>query len=322
MEEGWERPPYVVPKPGVLAELVRAAFPNAEVVKLELLTTGLANTNLRIWLLGHDRSYVLRLYTRDASAVGRESAIVRHLPSAVPVPELVHASPLPVPFSLWTWVEGELLQDLFKTASHRELVSIAEGCGRTLAALAQVRFERCGELDERLTVAREYGPPSRFVPEMIRASLGGLPGQRLGRALAGPLQGAVTRTQHLLRELDGDYCLVHADFKRSNLLVSREGEGFRVAAVLDWEFAFAGPPLVDFGLFLRAGRRLPAGFADAFAGGYRVAGGALPARWLELSRLVDLLSQLTFLDGDEERPRIWAESKEVVQETIEILAAI
>jgi aminoglycoside phosphotransferase (APT) family kinase protein len=321
MEEGWERPPHVVPEPDVLAGLVRRAFPHAEVERSELLTTGLANTNLRLWLHGHARSYVLRVYTRDPRAVERERALMSYLPPGFPVPELVHAASSPVPFSLWSWVEGELLQVLFKSASPRELVSIAEACGRTLAALAPLRFERCGELDERLIVAREYGPPSIFVPDVIRAKLAGLPGQRLGRPLSDSLEAAVKRSQPLLGELDGDYRLVHGDFKRSNLLVSREGEDFRVAAVLDWEFAFAGPPLVDFGLFLRAGGRLPPGFADAFARGYQAAGGTLPARWRQLSRLVDLLSQLTFLDGTVERPRVWAESKDVVQETIEILSA-
>jgi fructokinase len=89
--------------------------------------------------------------------------------------------------------------------------------------------------------------------------------------------------------------------------------------VLDWEFAFAGPPLIDVGLFLRAGEALPAGFRDAFAVGYRDAGGELPAEWLRLSRLVDLISQVTFLNDRRDRPRLLAETTGVVEETVRML---
>jgi len=95
---------------------------------------------------------------------------------------------------------------------------------------------------------------------------------------------------------------------------------WEVSAVLDWEFAFAGPPLIDVGLFLRAGEALPAGFREAFVAGYRAAGGELPDDWLPLSRLIDVLSQVTFLNGPQERPRVFAETTEVVKETISVLA--
>jgi len=45
--------------------------------------------------------------------------------------------------------------------------------------------------------------------------------------------------------------LVHADYNGKNLLMQSTHEGWQVAAVLDWEFAFAGSPLFDTGNFLR-----------------------------------------------------------------------
>ncbi len=38
--------------------------------------------------------------------------------------------------------------------------------------------------------------------------------------------------------MGGPHCLVHSDFNGTNILV-RDG---RITGVLDWEFAFAGPP--------------------------------------------------------------------------------
>ena len=44
---------------------------------------------------------------------------------------------------------------------------------------------------------------------------------------------------------------MHADYNGKNLLMQSTHEGWQVAAVLDWEFAFAGSPLFDTGNFLR-----------------------------------------------------------------------
>jgi Ser/Thr protein kinase RdoA (MazF antagonist) len=152
-----------------------------------------------------------------------------------------------------------------------------------------------------------------------QALFGGLAGERLGAPLRDALWNAVTRTAPLLSEIDGQYTLVHADYKRSNLLLQRSGSSWTVSAVLDWEFAFAGPPIIDVGLFLRAGAALPPGFQDRFAAGYRDAGGELPSEWLRLSRLIDLISQVTFLSDPRDRPRVVAETRQVVEETVRIL---
>jgi aminoglycoside phosphotransferase (APT) family kinase protein len=170
-------------------------------------------------------------------------------------------------------------------------------------------------------IVERYGPPSKYIEDYVRESLhGGRAEQRVGEALREQIWRTVQRHAPRLRALDGRYCLVHGDFKRSNLLMRKHGPSWSVAAVLDWEFCFAGPPLVDVGNFLRAGEALPVGFREAFARGYCAAGASLPAEWLELSRLVDLVSQLEFLNRPEERPRVFAETLEVVRETLRVLA--
>jgi hypothetical protein len=236
----------------------------------------------------------------------------------------VYSDPVPRrgehPYSIWRFVEGALLQDLFKTLSSSELVEIAGVCGRVAAAFRAHPFLECGEFGAGLEIAAEYGAPSQFVPEMVQRGLfDGRAGQRLGVPLRDALWKAVERTAPSLRELDGRYTLVHADYKRSNLLLRRASTGWTGTAVLDWEFAFAGPPLIDVGLFLRAGSALPDGFRDAFAGGYRDAGGELPSEWLRLSRLVDLVSQVTFLEDPRDRPRVISETRAVVEETVRML---
>jgi Ser/Thr protein kinase RdoA (MazF antagonist) len=272
---------------------------------------------------------VLRLHTREPEAAARERELMSYLASnprgAIPIAPLIYSDCTPRrgkhPYSIWGFVEGTLLQDLFKTLSDSELVDIAGTCGKVAAAFATHRFPMCGEFGRKLTIAKEYGAPSQFVPEAVHKALfGGLAGERLGVELRDALWAAVDRTAPLLREVDGRYTLVHGDYKRSNLLLRRSARAWDVAAVLDWEFAFAGPPLIDVGLFLRAGEALPAGFRDTFAAGYRSAGGELPSDWLHLSRLIDLISQVTFLSDPRDRPRLIAETTRVVEETVRMLS--
>jgi len=328
VEEGWERPPRLELSRRELEHLVEPAFPGATVSEHSVLTTGLANTNIRFRLQGVEPTYVLRLHTREPKGAAREQELMSYLASnprgAIPVAPLIYSDPAPQrgkhPYSIWGFVEGTLLQHLFKTLTDSELVDIAETCGRVAAAFTTHRFPSCGEFGPKLTIVEEYGAPSQFVPEIIHQGLfGGLAGTRLGRPLRDALWASVERAAPLLREVDGRYTLVHADYKRSNLLLRRSERSWAVAAVLDWEFAFAGPPLVDVGLFLRAGEALPAGFREAFATGYRIVGRDLPSEWLRLSRLLDVVSQITFLNDPRDRPRVVAETTKVVEETVRML---
>jgi aminoglycoside phosphotransferase (APT) family kinase protein len=329
MEAGWERPARVELADQTLAELVAPAFPGRQIEESVVLSTGLANTNIRFRLRGDVESYVLRLHTRDAKAAHRELALMKYLADSplpvVPVAPLVYAEPESErsqhPYSIWRFVDGVLLQELFDTLRPSELVEIAAVCGRVLAALSARHFGVCGEFGPQLEIIHEYGRPSRFVPDFVhRALFEGRAGSRLGTVMRDALWTVVERTSSRLTTIDDRYALVHADYKRSNLLMKRTPSGWIVSAVLDWEFAFAGPPLIDVGLFLRAGDALPTGFRDAFAAGYGDGGGELPSDWLALSRLVDIVSQVSFLDDPRERPRVFAETTEVVKETVRLLS--
>src|SRR5262249_40179268 len=83
-----------------------------------------------------------------------------------------------------------------------------------------------------------------------------------------------------------DTTLQHSDYKPWNLL-ARAG---RIAAVLDWEFSFAGPRLNDVANFLRYSERQPLEYQEQFVRGYLEGGGILVDDWFRLARLVDLIA--------------------------------
>jgi Phosphotransferase enzyme family len=112
--------------------------------------------------------------------------------------------------------------------------------------------------------------------------------RRAGTKTASAMCGVVERWSAKVAALGACRGLVHGDFSRSNVLVRNSSGTWRVAAILDWEFACGGSPLFDVGHFLRyeglQDRPLEPHFSEGFAAG----GGVLPDGWRRLARIVDL----------------------------------
>ncbi len=90
-----------------------------------------------------------------------------------------------------------------------------------------------------------------------------------------------------------------------------------MAAVLDWEFAMAGSPLLDLSILLRYADSLPPVFAESVISGYQDAGGALPREWKRTIKLLDLLNLCEFLSGPDPRDAMIADVTRLVQATVE-----
>jgi len=307
MERSWDRGQSFLElsRPEV-ETLVRGILPGASVVGVEPLTAGLRNTNLRLSLAGAApdvpeesapaSTAVLRLYTADPSACAREAALLSSLPPAVPVQRVLGARPAAaVPYSLLSWLPGAEMDETLRSCGPEVALDLARQCGGMLAAIHARRFGRPGFLGPDLTVARpmpDWG--DAMVEELDLAA------PRLGSDLASRVRRCARSNAPVVHGVWTEAALVHADFKPWNLLAAAEEpgasaspgsrSGWRVVGVLDWEFACSGCRLIDFGTFLRDVDSRPPGYAEAFAGGYRAAGGELPAGWPRLTLLVDLLS--------------------------------
>ena len=113
--------------------------------------------------------------------------------------------------------------------------------------------------------------------------------------------------------------LVHSDFNGKNLVLARTFEGApRVEAVLDWEFAFSGPPLADVGNMLRRQERMPACSSTASARGSDAGGGALPPGWRSIAAALDAMALLDFLDRGAigEHGPMYAEACTLIEEAV------
>jgi Ser/Thr protein kinase RdoA (MazF antagonist) len=296
MERGWDRgQPFVAMSRADVEALVGEVLPGASVVDAEPLTAGLRNTNYRL-SFGDGSLAVLRLYTADPSACARETALLSALPPTLPVQRVLGARPAAqVPFAVLSWLPGAEMDDVLRGCAPEVALDLARQCGTTLASIHARRFGSAGFLAPDLRIDRPMPAWDEAMAfELDRAA------PRLGPELSARVSHCVHSNARVVHGVWTEAALVHADFKPWNLLATavepgvpeHAGSSWRLAGVLDWEFACSGCRLIDFGTFLRDPASRPAGYADAFAAGYRAGGEELPAAWPRLMLLVDLLSLL------------------------------
>ncbi|MGK9166992.1 phosphotransferase [Inquilinus limosus] len=291
--------PAVALSPEAATALARSLPGRPTVLRVTELSGGLVNTNLRLDLDCHPPA-VLRLFQRDPAQAMRERAI--HALAAergLPAPRLLGSGEDPatgLPFALLEWIDGRRLDETARGLDDAVLQPLARSVGAALAAIHAVRFDCTGFLDGSLAVAEPVDVGAAGLIGFLRHVLvDGPGGDRLGRDLADRLVVFAEREAGLLDRWTGPPCLTHSDFGGTNILVRPEADGWAVAAVLDWEFAFAGSPFFDFGNLLRPPLGTRPGFAEAVAAGYRAAGGALPAEWHRMAALADLFAWAEFL---------------------------
>ncbi len=326
VKSDWERrAPLLDLSMDEVAAMLRPAFPNRRIQSAEAMAGGLVNTNYRLRLDGVREPLLLRIYVRDPGACAREQAILALVHGRVPVPRVFHAAPDSGPgsrpYAVMEWVEGVPLADLVKSGDPQEVRQAAASAGRALAAIGTFRFPSGGFLSPDLTVEVPLSlTPGGYVQTM-RDMLAGPASESLGKRLAAAAEGCVERHAGRLEDIADDHSLVHSDYGPSNILVRDDGAGWQVAAVLDWEFSFAGTSLFDIGNMLRGESVLPQGFAEAFIRGFRDGGGRLPGDWRGIARVLDLLSLCSMLVDGDTGPRATGAIRSLVAETVRNLEA-
>ncbi|UZG59943.1 phosphotransferase family protein [Rhodococcus opacus] len=177
-----------------------------------------------------------------AHDMGREARVMSALAATpVPVPRIVTtcADPdvLGAPFFVMEHVDGRVLRtdSDFKTLSPADAQHVAEDFIDVLAALHQLRPADVGLTD--------FGRPEGFAARQVRlwarqresSWVRDVPGMtELGAALAEKVPSPATAS------------VIHGDYRLDNMVLNLADQ--RVAAVLDWELATVGDPLMDLGL--------------------------------------------------------------------------
>lgn len=324
MRENWTRPdqPLMLSN-SELELLLQPAFPRTRVLHSQLASGGLANTNIRVMLYDRKTPVMVRIFTRDASQAEKEFRINSAICGAVPTPEFYHySSENPVngqPYVVMQWLDAPRLELVYEKLSPAESTQLAKSLGKVMQTIHHYKFPITGMLDSKLKVTEpiEIGAAGMlaFAKECLIEKNGK---NHLSDEMTERIFGFVREYGPLLDEWKGEPCLTHSDFGGSNILVHEVGRGWEVAAVLDWEFAFSGTPLFDFGNLLRPPLGLVDGFAEAIENSYTENGGELPSDWRRLIRLVDLSAWFDFLSRPNATTEVVADAKSVIADTINL----
>jgi aminoglycoside phosphotransferase (APT) family kinase protein len=324
MRSRWRRlHPEIVLERSDITTLLRPGFPGAVVVAAERLSGGLANTNVKIVIDGRATPLLLRLYQRGRREAMKEVALLRRLRRQVPVAELLFFSvdnPLgDYPYAVIDWVEGERLDRL--AAAGEDAHALGRAVGETLALIHAITFDRHGFFDPDLSLHTVIDLDRDGLLAYIQHAVATGPGgDRLGRALVSALVDLVERQGHRLSTWCHP-CLVHGDFNGSNILLRRVAHReWKVAAVLDWEFALSGVPGFDFAQLLRAPLGLRPRLAESAAQRYRRAGRMLPDDWREISCIVALFAWVDLVSRPDADAAVIDDARRAIQTTITALS--
>jgi hypothetical protein len=95
--------------------------------------------------------------------------------------------------------------------------------------------------------------------------------------------------------------------------MSQANDSWRVAALMEWEFAWSGPPLYDLGVMWRDSHRLPRAFGERLMEEFAQHGGELPAQWLLIARLLDLINLCDFLARSDADARTVEDARALIE---------
>ncbi len=305
---------------------VSRAFPNLTIAGTELLAGGLINTNIKVTFNTDRPPVVLRLYRGASSVCLKETALLSLLRLTVPVPEVLYAESKGVegspPFCIVEFVEGVTFEQLKRTNNLDAIHQAAASVGKTLALIGNHQFSTPGRLktdvNHRLIVGDPYVKGPDPVPRILDKFLHAPTVQRrIDNHLREELHDFIWSWAPKLPPIDHESRLVHSDFGNRNILVREVGGRWQVAAVLDWEFAFSGSPLLDVGHFLRYERQAQPLREPYFSQVFVEHGDTLPDDWWRIARVVDLTGLVECLIHDYVPDDVVEEIRGLIRSTIE-----
>jgi aminoglycoside phosphotransferase (APT) family kinase protein len=269
-----------------------AAALGAAVTEARPLAGGFSHETCLLTLADGER-VVVRLGGPDPAI---EAAVMARARAQVAVPAVLRVVPSVSgdvrPAMVLEYVAGTPLSDVL-AADGDGLGGLGAEVGRVIAGVGAVTFGHPGFFGDRDLGVREMPPWSRQLAEFAANCMDAVPEGRLDPGARRAWAGLCAAHAPALAAVDGQARLVHADVNPKNILVTRVRGGWRVDAVLDWEFSFSGCPYADAANMTRFGDDYPAGFTAGFRAGFachQPAGLPLPRDWAYLGHVLDMFA--------------------------------
>lgn len=276
----------------VIMQMLKSALLCRADYAYEQMSGGCANLNYKIYFADDSKPLLLRIYIRDPESAYREQKIEQLLEShrdTVPVAKVFFIGDCEgYRYALVEYVFGVTLRDLLLHYDPTEWIDLVHDAGKMLAAVGKVEFPVAGFFDRDLHVAKPF--VGKGIGDEVKTILQDPVAQeRLGQDVLEKIETIFVTHADLLPDASHHH-LVHGDFDPSNILVEKHHDRWRIAALLDWEFAFSGSCMWDVSNMLRYAHRMPAVYQESFLKGLLDAGVVLPAQWEQITHMLSLIS--------------------------------
>lgn len=269
---------------------------------------------------------VLRLSDKPLRQFEAEISCLKLLKGIIPAPLVYSSHPagdkFPFHCAMLEYIPGKLLSEVESSLSLEAINTVAVHIGEILAAIHSNSFPSSGFLGQDCQVVEAfpdfYTGYFSYLEECLKHPR---LHDRLSHTELHELEQLVSDFLPAMRELKPSDRLVHSDFNQKNLLVAEIAGKWQVTGVLDWEFAFVGSGLVDFGNFFRFEEEFSPNFKAPLLESYKTSGGYLPDNWRETAAYLDLLSMVQMLLREEESPKTFSTARGVIRKTLERYAS-
>lgn len=303
------RYPFVAISIDVAARLLQPLGTLPYPRSVQLLTGGHINTNYVV-LLEDGQRLVLRIFSQGEEALRKEAKVLHTMASAVPIPKLHLAVFKPAsfehPYAVLDWIEGASLPEVL-VSNPEAAVPIGEAVASILSKIHNQRpFEHAGA--SFLETIR-----SRLFDQGAAAWL--------GRETTARLWALAQEQQTVLQELCERCVLVHGDFQGDNILLRLDAGQWKVAAVLDWEWAHGGCYLEDIGSLLRFEGGVWNAFQRGLDSGFSAIGSPLPQGWRRAARLWDMAALCEKLASPLHRGQVTIRASRTIERCLQDFAS-
>lgn len=212
----------------------------AATVRVETARRGAAGWVILVRITDGRRIVVKSDDVSDAAHFERTAAVIATAGGAgVPVPRVLSADDSgragPWAFLILEYVDGLPWRELRPRLSTGEAHAAHKQIGAAIAALHTVRFGSFGELDSRLQPTGD----TLLAALRLRAEL-----RIADRERRMIFDLALARHEQVFDPLV-EPTLCHDDLHHENVVFRRGGSGWELAAILDWDKAWAGPAESD-----------------------------------------------------------------------------
>lgn len=317
----WERSRAHVDLDVLTAGRLVEPYTKDPIAHLTLLSEGCANTNYKVSFKNDRPPVVIRIYVRDDTAVYREVAIYELVTGKVPVARHLYFDDSRVlyqyPYSIMEWIEGTLLREVIAQKNEIAIQQSVFQAGAFINILRQITFAHGGFFGTHGQV-RPFDPEEEYLPFVLGLLQNEVVKHDLGASLHDAVCTLVRTYAHIVPDTkEGN--LTHADYDPANILVAPCDGLWKVAAILDWEFAFVGTYLLDIGQMLRYSHKLPDYYEASLVAGVQSEGFILPKMWKKQAKLMDLLCLLSLVRHNpcSQRPNINRDAASLIAHTVQ-----